>query len=255
MGFEPQLRKIIQSRAYGIPNDGSRQTALFSATFPPDVALLARDFLRGSRCISLNIVHNDKDESDLIVPQWGQAVKRGHQSNEDIFRQLKATVPREIVQEIQWVEDDGEARGYHLLERLVIVLNRAITDMPIEKNEDASTEHFTADSNDRILVFCNTKREADRVDRYLVGQGFKSVCIHGDRSQQQRSRVVQLFRTGQVNVLVATSVNQLLPFWALSGNLASRGRELISGRLSRSTHFVFKAHSFLLGEKCSFNFY
>lgn len=125
MGFEPQLRKIIQSRKYGMPGVEGRQTTFFSATFPPSVALLARDFLRGPRCISLNIVRGEGD-CDLLVPVWGQAVKRGRHSAEDAFRQLKATVPKEIVQQVEWVQDQESSRGklsFMMLEQLVGAIN------------------------------------------------------------------------------------------------------------------------------------
>nr|CDS35135.1 DEAD box ATP dependent RNA helicase [Hymenolepis microstoma] len=203
MGFEPQLRKIVQSRKYGIPPVEGRQTALFSATFPPTVALLARDFLRGPRCISLNIVHGETTNDNLLVPVWGQAVKRGKQGAEDAFKQLKATVPKEIVQQIEWVEDQGPSRAvpsYALLERLVEAIN-SLAGSPTEIPEG----EFSS-SKERVLVFCNTKREVEHVDRYLMKQGFKSVAIHGGRSQQQRNHGVQLFKDGRFNVLVATSV-------------------------------------------------
>ncbi|XP_038701054.1 DEAD-box ATP-dependent RNA helicase 52-like isoform X2 [Tripterygium wilfordii] len=43
MGFEPQIRKIVQQM--GMPPPGSRQTLLFSATFPEEIQRLASDFL------------------------------------------------------------------------------------------------------------------------------------------------------------------------------------------------------------------
>lgn len=120
MGFEPQLRKITQSRQFSMPEGEDRQTALFSATFPPNVAILARDFLRGQRCVSLNVRNGDADGTDdLVAPVWGQAVRRrGPQAAEDTFKQLKATVPKEIVQEVEWVDD-----GVDMLERLVSALS------------------------------------------------------------------------------------------------------------------------------------
>jgi len=44
MGFEPQIRKIVQGS--GMPNPGERQTLLFSATFPKEIQALASDFLQ-----------------------------------------------------------------------------------------------------------------------------------------------------------------------------------------------------------------
>lgn len=43
MGFEPQIRKIVQGS--GMPPPGERQTLLFSATFPKEIQSLASDFL------------------------------------------------------------------------------------------------------------------------------------------------------------------------------------------------------------------
>lgn len=43
MGFEPQIRKIVQD--YDMPRTGQRQTLMFSATFPKEIQMLARDFL------------------------------------------------------------------------------------------------------------------------------------------------------------------------------------------------------------------
>lgn len=59
----------------------------------------------------------------------------------------------------------------------------------------------------QMLVFCNTKRDADSVDNYLMRQGFASVSVHGDRNQIQRTQAIRSFREGYAQVLVATSVS------------------------------------------------
>src|SRR5580704_3964496 len=56
------------------------------------------------------------------------------------------------------------------------------------------------------LVFCRTKRGADRLSQRLGRSGLKSAAIHGDRSQSQRERALAAFRTGRLDVLVATDV-------------------------------------------------
>jgi ATP-dependent RNA helicase DDX3X len=45
MGFEPQIRRIVEGEDMSLVND--RQTLMFSATFPRDIQMLARDFLKG----------------------------------------------------------------------------------------------------------------------------------------------------------------------------------------------------------------
>jgi superfamily II DNA/RNA helicase len=56
------------------------------------------------------------------------------------------------------------------------------------------------------VVFCRTKRGADRVARQLESAGVRAAAIHGNRSQGQRDRALQSFHRGQVEALVATDV-------------------------------------------------
>jgi superfamily II DNA/RNA helicase len=56
------------------------------------------------------------------------------------------------------------------------------------------------------VVFCRTKRGADRITRQLGAAGINAVAIHGDRSQGQRDRALQQFRDGHAAALVATDV-------------------------------------------------
>jgi ATP-dependent RNA helicase RhlE len=57
-----------------------------------------------------------------------------------------------------------------------------------------------------VLVFTRTKRRADRVAKQVAAAGFETTVIHGNRSQNQRERALQGFRSGQHQVLVATDV-------------------------------------------------
>jgi superfamily II DNA/RNA helicase len=56
------------------------------------------------------------------------------------------------------------------------------------------------------LVFCRTKRGADRVARQLEAEGVRAAAIHGDRSQSQREQALRAFHLGHVRALVATDV-------------------------------------------------
>jgi len=59
---------------------------------------------------------------------------------------------------------------------------------------------------ERVLVFCNTKRAADRLVLALRREGVKSLAIHGDLRQAARERALADFMAGKVSVLVATDV-------------------------------------------------
>lgn len=56
------------------------------------------------------------------------------------------------------------------------------------------------------LVFCNTKRKVDRVVRDLHSRGYSASGIHGDMKQNQRDKVMNKFRNGNIEILVATDV-------------------------------------------------
>ena len=56
------------------------------------------------------------------------------------------------------------------------------------------------------IVFCRTRRGADRLSDRLARSGLQAEAIHGDRSQAQRDRALAAFRAGRLDVLVATDV-------------------------------------------------
>jgi ATP-dependent RNA helicase RhlE len=59
---------------------------------------------------------------------------------------------------------------------------------------------------EKVLVFGETKRGVERLTKELVTRGFKADAIHGDRSQGQRSRSIEKFKSGNTDILVATDV-------------------------------------------------
>jgi superfamily II DNA/RNA helicase len=59
---------------------------------------------------------------------------------------------------------------------------------------------------DRALVFTRTKHGADKVVRGLVKSGIAAHAIHGNKSQNQRERVLADFRAGKIRTLVATDI-------------------------------------------------
>jgi ATP-dependent RNA helicase RhlE len=62
------------------------------------------------------------------------------------------------------------------------------------------------DGVSRALVFTRTKHGADRVVRQLARDGVPADAIHGNKSQNARTRALERFRTGASRVLVATDI-------------------------------------------------
>lgn len=56
------------------------------------------------------------------------------------------------------------------------------------------------------LVFCNTKRKCDSLVSEMQSRGYSSDALHGDMSQNIRDKVMNKFRRGEIDVLIATDV-------------------------------------------------
>ena len=63
-----------------------------------------------------------------------------------------------------------------------------------------------AEGRGLTIVFSRTKRSADQVATTLTQKGFAAAAVHGDLGQGQRERAMRAFRSGKVDVLVATDV-------------------------------------------------
>ena len=56
------------------------------------------------------------------------------------------------------------------------------------------------------IVFSRTKHGAEKLKTALVADGFKATSVHGNKSQGQRDRAIKTFRSGEMDILVATDV-------------------------------------------------
>ena len=59
---------------------------------------------------------------------------------------------------------------------------------------------------DQTLIFRHTKRGVDKLLEILKRRGHKAEAIHGDLSQRERERTLEMFRAGQLPILIATNV-------------------------------------------------
>ncbi len=141
MGFIPDVRRIAKR------TENRRQTAMFSATMPPQIEELARELLNNPERVAVA-------PKKVTVDAINQTVM--HLARED----KPALLP-------QLIRDRGMFR---------------------------------------VLVFTKTKHKAARVAKTLAKGGIPSAEIHGNRTQNQRQRALEGFRSGKVQALVGTDV-------------------------------------------------
>ena len=79
-----------------------------------------------------------------------------------------------------------------------------------EQNEKSQKLHTLLetiiDGTSKIIIFTDTKRGADQLQRTLRAQGVSALAIHGDKTQQERDWTLDQFKKGRCLVLIATDV-------------------------------------------------
>ncbi len=75
-----------------------------------------------------------------------------------------------------------------------------------ENKFDVLLNLLCKDSFEKVILFAETKRTADNISKKLAKNGLLSDVIHGDKSQNYRSKAIKLFKLGKTKVLVATDV-------------------------------------------------
>lgn len=145
MGFEPQIRKIIEQ----IRPDC--QTLMWSATWPKEVRSLAEEFLRDY--VQINIGALQLCANHRIL---------------------------QIIDVCQETEKEDKLMKLH--------------------------QEILNEKENKTIVFAETKRKVDDLTRRMRRYGWPAICIHGDKTQQERDWVLNEFRSGRAPILVATDV-------------------------------------------------
>jgi superfamily II DNA/RNA helicase len=108
------------------------------------------------------------------------------------------------------------ANGFMVSPTLIEVARRNATSENIrqvmytlesEEDKRAAVAHLICSQNLRqVIVFSNTKLGAARLARHLETEGLAATAIHGDKTQPERTKALDAFKEGSVQVLVATDV-------------------------------------------------
>jgi ATP-dependent RNA helicase RhlE len=75
-----------------------------------------------------------------------------------------------------------------------------------DKKIDQLHDLLNSDGFTKVLIFGHTKRGVEKLSNSLEQRGFKVSSLHGDKSQSQRQRALDQFKTNRTTILVATDV-------------------------------------------------
>ncbi len=90
--------------------------------------------------------------------------------------------------------------------RTVDTIEQKYFEVPMGRKTDALKLLLIAYEPKLSMVFCNTKKMVDELTEALVSKGFKAAGLHGDMKQASRTQVLSAFKSGSINVLIATDV-------------------------------------------------
>jgi ATP-dependent RNA helicase RhlE len=113
----------------------------------------------------------------------------------DEIRRLSRTILRDPVE----VEVAPRNATVDAIRQIVYPVDR-------DRKEELLAHLIRKDDLRQLLVFTRTKIGATRLATWLDRQGLNAVAIHSDRSQPERTRALEEFKTGEIRVLVATDV-------------------------------------------------
>ena len=178
-GFEEAISTII-SRT---PPTG-RQTAMFTATWPASVRELAATFMTDPIRITISSSINGAENPTGEL-----------RANPNITQHVEVMDPH-------WKE--GRLR------ELVKALSPPSENTSRKQSSMVNKAYPIKMQQNRVLIFCLYKKEADRIEKMLrkamAGSEIRIAAIHGDMSQPLRTASLSAFKNGEVSVLVATDV-------------------------------------------------
>jgi ATP-dependent RNA helicase RhlE len=87
-------------------------------------------------------------------------------------------------------------------------VTHAVYPVPKDKKPSLLALLLEKEDMDSVLVFVRTKHGADKVVRHLDGANIPATAMHADKTQPQRVRALEDFKSGKVRVLVATDIAQ-----------------------------------------------
>ncbi|NLN84239.1 MAG: DEAD/DEAH box helicase [Firmicutes bacterium] len=119
---------------------------------------------------------------------------------------FSATMPLEILELSIKYQKDPQMVRIDQRQMTVSTLEQFYYETPRGRKKDAVVGLLAYSQPNRAMIFCNTKKMVDELVVELSDLGFPVQGIHGDLRQNQRTQIMEQFRTGKFSILVATDV-------------------------------------------------
>ena len=119
---------------------------------------------------------------------------------------FSATMPKPILDITKLYQKDAELVKVVKKELTVANIDQYYYEVKTKNKEEVLSRLLDMYNPKLSLVFCNTKRRVDELTTALQGRRYFAEGLHGDLKQSQRDRVMNGFRNGKTEILIATDV-------------------------------------------------
>ncbi|TVP79971.1 MAG: DEAD/DEAH box helicase [Gemmatimonadales bacterium] len=119
---------------------------------------------------------------------------------------FSATMPKPIVQLSRELLDNPVRIDVERPQGTATGIEQAFFPVPAKRKPALLIELLERDEIGNVIAFCRTKHRAKRLHQKLEKAGIPSAQIHGNRSQNQRTKALAGFRDGRYRVLAATDI-------------------------------------------------
>ncbi|MFJ9823606.1 DEAD/DEAH box helicase [Streptomyces sp. NPDC101160] len=166
------------------------------------------DLVERGDCVLDDVRITVLDEADQMTDMGflPQVTKLIQQVRPDGQRMLfSATLDGNIDRLVQRFLTDPVVHSVDPSAGAVTTMEHHVLHLLDETDKKAVTTRIAA-RDGRVILFLDTKRSADRLAKRLLAVGVRAAALHGGRSQPQRTRTLDQFKSGHVTALVATNV-------------------------------------------------
>ncbi|HUF72600.1 MAG TPA: DEAD/DEAH box helicase [Gammaproteobacteria bacterium] len=192
VGISPQIEKLRQGVDIVIATPGRLLDHLGQRSIDLSaVEILVLD--EADRMLDMGFIRDIRRIMDRLPKQRQNLLFSATFSNE--IRRLAADLlnaPQEIQAAARNIPADG--------------ISQVVWPVDSKRKREMLSHRIGAENWRQVLVFTRTKHGADRLCKQLVQDGLAAAAIHGNKSQNARTRALADFKAGKIRVLVATDV-------------------------------------------------
>ncbi|OAQ38105.1 DEAD/DEAH box helicase [Pedobacter psychrophilus] len=121
---------------------------------------------------------------------------------------FSATIPdslKEIIDEFM------AANAFRIEVEKKDIINQSITHQylisDIKDKVNVLSQFLKLKENERGIIFCRTKASAQTLEKQLIAKNISAKAIHGDLGQRDREKVMRLFKSNRLQILIATDIS------------------------------------------------